>query len=100
MSVGNNGIPDAFLGIARHCPTASRNPLYKLFSSVFHRIETEKGKGGKNRTKATVLLSLPSPPSVLSSLPSLAVVLPSSATLGCKDFNDAKKGKVKMLFHH
>ncbi|TYK11801.1 GDSL esterase/lipase [Cucumis melo var. makuwa] len=49
MSVGNNGIPDSFLGISRCCTTASGNPLYGRFSSIFHRTETERGKEGENR---------------------------------------------------
>ncbi|KAA0066543.1 CACTA en-spm transposon protein [Cucumis melo var. makuwa] len=81
MSIRNNGIPNAFLGIFQRRATASGNPLYKRFSYVFHRTETERGKGGENHVEASVPSSLSLPPSIPSSLPSLAAVLPPSVTL-------------------
>ncbi|TYK11143.1 uncharacterized protein E5676_scaffold66G00500 [Cucumis melo var. makuwa] len=65
MSIGNNGIPDAFLGIFQCRATASKNLLYKRFSSVLHRFETERGKGGENRTSRLPFYRRchPSPPS-------------------------------------
>ncbi|KAA0066534.1 hypothetical protein E5676_scaffold190G00120 [Cucumis melo var. makuwa] len=81
MNIKNNGIPNAFFGIFRCHATASGNSLYKRFSSVFHRIEIERGKEEENCVEASVSSSLSSLPSVPSSLPSLAVVLPPSATL-------------------
>ncbi|KAA0066708.1 hypothetical protein E5676_scaffold384G00340 [Cucumis melo var. makuwa] len=80
---GIRGFFDAFLGISRRRTTESGNPLYKRFSSVFHITEIERGKGGENRVEASVSSSLPSPPFVPSSLPSLAAVPPPSATLEC-----------------
>ncbi|TYK00236.1 CACTA en-spm transposon protein [Cucumis melo var. makuwa] len=81
MSIRNNGIPNAFLGIFQRRAIASGNPLYKRFSYVFHRTETERGKGGENHVEASVPSSLLLPPSIPSSLPSLAAVLPPSVTL-------------------
>nr|ADN34153.1 hypothetical protein [Cucumis melo subsp. melo] len=74
MSIGNPLFPDALLGISRCCTTGSGNPLYKRFSSVKYRTETERGASIFRRYCRRRLS--------LSSLLSLAAVPPPSATLG------------------
>ena len=50
MSVRNTLILDAIKGISRRFRFASRDPLYKSFSFVFHRTENERERE-KRETK-------------------------------------------------